>query len=234
MISCQLVGRTGNQMFQIAATYAHAKRNGFNYCIPPVSTNETLWPSHKFPNVHYARMKGNQFNEPHFHFSEIPAEDNLILNGYFQSAKYFQDYSREILDLFGFPCEIIPDTCAVHVRRQDYITYNKQFNLLPASWYLSAMEEMGKKEYHIFSDDIEWCKRKFKGDFIWHRGLPLQDLYEGAKCENHIMSASSFSWWQAYAGMNNKQNVIVPATWFGPLNQHHDTKDIYLPHWQKL
>lgn len=230
MVSCTLQGRTANQLFQIAATYAHAKRNGFDYCIPPTSLNEQLWPSHRFP-VPYAKCEGKPYNEPHFGYTPIPVEDNLILNGYFQSSKYFADYCDDLLQIFGFSPEVKPGTCAIHIRRGDYITYNKQFNLLSLSWYKDAIDLMGDKEYHIFSDDIEWCKKHFKG--VFHKGLPLQDLREGATCENHIMSASSFSWWMAYAGYNLNQKVIAPAVWFGPKNQHHDTKDLYENHWIK-
>lgn len=233
MISCHLQGRTGNQLFQLAAGYAYAKRNGFNFLAPPTSLNESLWPSHNFPKFTYGKMQGNVYNEPHFHYAEIPVEDNLILNGYFQSAKYFDDYRDEILDIFDLKKGTIPGTCAIHIRRGDYITFNKQFNLLPVNWYKESIELIKQKhkvDFHFFSDDINWCQKHFNfGTF--HNGNPLQDLRTGAACEHHIMSASSFSWWMAYAGYSDNQMVVVPNTWFGEKNQHHNTKDLYLNHW---
>lgn len=234
MISTILQGRTGNQMFQIAAAYAHAKRHGFDYCIPPHSANENLWPSHRW-QVKYGAFKGKLYNEPRFCFDEIPAEDNLVLNGYFQSLKYFEDYSEELCDIFGFEEKMMPGTVAVHVRRGDYINYKDQFNLLQPSWYRDAMGGMtdtygDELEFHFYSDDIEFCKRKFPGH-IYHSGHPLQDMRMAAQHEHCIMSASSFSWWIAH---NVSGSVIAPATWFGPKNQHHNTKDLYQPSWIKI
>lgn len=233
MISCTLQGRTGNQMFQIAAAYAHAKRNGFEFVAPPFSSNEQLWPSHRFPKLRYAKIMGNWFHEPHFHYSPIPPEDNIILSGYFQSSKYFEDCAVDLISIFGFMPMVHPGTCAVHVRRTDYITYSKEFNLLPVSWYLSAMEEMGDKEYHFYSDDIAFVRKHFPGH-IYHEGLPMNDLHDGATKENCIMSASSFSWWMAYMGTNENQKVIAPKKWFGEKNQHHNTEDLYEQSWIKM
>ncbi len=229
MISTILQGRTGNQMFQIAAAYAHAKRNGFDYCIPPTSSNENLWPSHRWP-VKYGHYKGKLYNEPRFAYDEIPAEDDLVLNGYFQSAKYFDEYKDELLDLFGFADTILPGTCAVHVRRGDYIQYKDQFNLLPPFWYDEAMGMIQDTEFHFYSDDIEYCKRKFPGH-IYHAGHPVLDMRMAAQHEHCIMSASSFSWWIAY---NISGIVIAPSTWFGEKNLHHITKDLYQPEWIKI
>lgn len=234
MISCTLQGRTGNQLFQIAAAYAHAKRHGFEFISPPVSLNETLWPSHRFSKLKYGKMQGKPYNEPHFHYAEIPVEDNLILNGYFQTSKYFDEYRGELLEIFDLAPKKIPGTCAVHIRRGDYITFNKQFNLLPVKWYKDAIELVKEKhpetDFHFFSDDINWCQKHF--DFgTFHNGLPMVDLRAGVACEHHIMSASSFSWWMAYAGKSDTQMVIVSNTWFGEKNQHHNTQDLYEPNW---
>lgn len=229
MNSCILQGRTGNQMFIIAATLAHARRNGYEFCIPPTSANEQLWPSHRFP-VPYARFKGELYNEPHFHYAPVPDRDNLVLNGYFQSIKHFEDHKEEVMEVFKLRQYTLPGTVAVHIRRGDYVQYSQQFNLLSSDYYTNAMSEMGSDyEYHFFSDDIEYCKAMFPGH-KYHKGQPLSDLREGSCMEHCIMSASSFSWWMALGA----DKVIAPDMWFGPVNGHHDTKDIYLETWNKI
>lgn len=230
MISCILQGRTGNQLFQLANAYAYAKRNGFDFVAPPTSANERLWPSHRF-KLPYGNMKGEIYNEPHFHYKEIPVQDGLVMNGYFQSAKYFEDYSAELLEIFGFEETVQPGTCAIHVRRGDYIEFNSQFNLLPHTWYENAMKEMGPDvEFHFYSDDIEYCKNVFP-NHIYHHAHPMLDLKMAAQHEHCIMSASSFSWWIGY---NVSGTVIAPKTWFGPANAKHYTRDLYLDHWIKM
>jgi hypothetical protein len=61
------------------------------------------------------------------------------------------------------------------------------------------------------TEDIEWCKRNFKGkNVIYSEGV--EDIVEFAiltLCDGNIMShSSSYGWWGAY--LNKNQNVIAP------------------------
>jgi len=49
-------------------------------------------------------------------------------------------------------------------------------------------------------------------------------------CTDFIIANSSFSWWAAW--LANKGRVIAPSKWFGPGNQHLETKDIYCENWE--
>jgi sporulation protein YlmC with PRC-barrel domain len=116
MITCELTGGLGNQMFQIAATYALAKRNNdeayFNFetCHTPLQGS----PSYKYRNNIFKNIKEklnfipkHYFKEEKFSFTELPYADNLSLIGYFQSEKYFMDYKEEIKKLFNISFEDI-------------------------------------------------------------------------------------------------------------------------------
>ena len=92
MISSNLQGGLGNQMFQIAAAHALALRNNttscfdLSGCYTPLQGN----PSTKYRNnvlskindvkVNYWR---GTYNEPKFSYEELPNIPELILNGYF-------------------------------------------------------------------------------------------------------------------------------------------------------
>ena len=93
-------GRLGNQLFQIAAAISLAKRNN---------------DSAQFYNWKYAKYFKTQidqslkiefikhiYNEPFFHFSDIPYSNGLDIKGYFQSEKYFSDNKQLIKEYFEF------------------------------------------------------------------------------------------------------------------------------------
>ena len=109
MISCNLQGGLGNQMFQIAATVSLALSNddtysfNFHQCYTPNQGNQSIKyidnifkniPSHN--NYEFEKI----YTEPKFSFSNIPYEKNLLLNGYFQSEKYFKNNINDIKKLF--------------------------------------------------------------------------------------------------------------------------------------
>ena len=71
------------------------------------------------------------------------------------------------------------------------------------------------RTFMVFSDDISWCKRFFKGpQFIFSEGhTPLEDLYGMARCKDHICSNSTMSWWGARLGPGG--HTIFPSMWHG-------------------
>ena len=109
MISCSLQGGLGNQMFQISATVALSLRNkceygiNLNNCYTPnqghlanIYSDTIFKKVNKLDNYSFS----NSYNEPNFSYNEIPYQSDLLIRGYFQSEKYFEDYKNEIKDLF--------------------------------------------------------------------------------------------------------------------------------------
>lgn len=230
-VSCKLVGRLGNQAFQLAALKAHTLRHGLNLKLPCRTENETLWPFY----FTHLRGKGASFGElytePRFEYDPIPAKDNIVLNGYFQSAKYFDDYRKEVIE-FLFPnLGINPypykHYIAVHVRRGDYLQFQDQFPVLPKSYYIEAMKQFPGKDFVFFSDDTAWCAQNFGEHAIYTNRDPMQSVLDMAQCAGVITSNSSFSWWVAYLSGGP---CVMPKTWFGPGSGVYGRHaDIYLP-----
>lgn len=232
-------GRRANQMFQSAATIALSLRNNDDYLLPPCDlTNTTNIPLDKFlNNIRFT----STYNEPHYHFSPIPYKQNLNLHGYYQSFLYFNDYSNDIKKLLMPNVEINKMTgyTSIHVRRTDYLIHKNCYHTLTRqNYYDKAMEASDGKDFLIFSDDIEWCKKEFVGnEFEFSDGNPDHyDLALMANCDNgHIIANSSYSWWGAYLSVNPEGKVIYPSLWFErDLNKTHDTKDLFLPEWIKV
>jgi hypothetical protein len=116
MISINLVGGLGNQLFQIFATIAIS----IEYNIPfhflnilntPGITNRTTYWQTLFKNIHNKLISNYPNNmidikEQDFTFHPLPNLTNIInnnfnikLHGYFQSYKYFEKYNNEISNL---------------------------------------------------------------------------------------------------------------------------------------
>lgn len=236
MVSSRTCGRLGNFLFQFAATYSHAKKNGFDYCMPKRSMNERLWPTPKFKNIKYCGPQpGKIYMEKSPAYSPIPDEDNLILEGYWQSEKYWHELNKEIAEVLEF--EHKPsDYVSLHVRRGDYLQFQDQFPVLPIEYYRNAFDyakQHGQSYFKIYSDDIKWCQRAFNTDLFndvqitYSTGKSaiddMRDMFNGAGL---IIANSSFSLFPALLRSDNPI-VIAPAEhrWFGPKNKHLDSKD---------
>lgn len=262
-VSIRLQGGLGNYMFQIACAHAYCLKHNKK----PIFTTDDSMVAHK----HISSYKGNIFhnvglvpskksgnwkmyNEPVFSYKEIPLIDgNVYLNGYFQSEKYFKEYSKEIKELFSFPKELplssdlstkygylgAYTTCSIHVRRGDYIKYPDHHPAQNMNYYMKAIKKMPKDSiFLIFSDDIKWCKENFPDlpeKFIFIEGnKDYEDLFMMSHCKNNIICNSTFSWWAAWLNNNKEKIVIAPSVWFGKAYSNYDTKDIYCDNWIKI
>lgn len=243
MIVPKLVGRLGNQCFQVAAAIAHAKRMGTNYGLPPNTVDGRIWKKW-FTHLPVGSYPHRVHKEPAHSYSEIPSLDHLTLDGYFQSEKYFADAKAEVAVALGF--EYSPQSfVAIHVRRGDYLQFPDQFPVLPMQYYHTAIMEYasrGHGHFRIFSDDIHWCRSHFSHDY-WNElyfdfsseSDPLLDLKSMYMAKAFIIANSSYSLFAASL-RDDEPLVIAPAEnrWYGPRNAHLETKDLMHERWIKI
>lgn len=265
MIYTKLHGRTGNHLFEIAAAATLAAKNNAQFCAvchedyklaPPdncsiwefiqpyrnnLYRNVTIWE--KSPEIEH------KFKQSNFEYKPIEYKNNLLLDGAFQSFKYIAPDIA--IGLFSIP-ETIKikinakyghllslDPVAVNVRRGDYLIIPHKFPVCSKDYFMKAIKLIGGKENFLFiSDDIEWCKKNFKGSnyFFFENNDPLLDLYAQSLCKHNIISNSSFSWWGAYLNPREGRKVIYPTPWFGQSQEvrMHDVKDLCPPEWIRL
>jgi hypothetical protein len=115
--TCNLMGGLGNQMFQIAHTYAQSKRYGVKCVFYPYSetnlqgNNTNFYINNIFSksNFNNKRPDSHVIFESSFSFNKIdlPKDKNILFSGYFQSHKNFYGYDKEIQKLFEPPKEFI-------------------------------------------------------------------------------------------------------------------------------
>lgn len=182
--------------------------------------------------------------------------DNVYLEGYWQSERYFSDVgdtirrelalkgapggkNRELADLIG-----AVNSVALHVRRGDYVTdpvTNAAHGTCGPDYYHAAVAMLHQKfkdiEFFVFSDDPDWCRTGLRIPFpvhhVDHNGQqPQEDLRLMSLCRHHIIANSSFSWWGAWLSTSPDKNVIAPKRWFN--DPAIDTGDLIPAGWQRL
>jgi hypothetical protein len=174
--------------------------------------------------------------------------DNVMLDGFWQTEKYFEDVASTIRSELEFKdpqrMQVArakvkrirqsgrASVVAVHVRRGDYVLDKTKgiFHNLSLQWFEMAMSRFPTQVvFLIFSDDITWCKEHLKGSCILYStgNNDLEDLALMRACDGYVISNSSFSWWGAWLSDSPAPAVIGPDSnhWFGQVLMRHGQHD---------
>jgi hypothetical protein len=250
MIYCNLKGGFGNMLFQIAATINFAKKNNTSYSFPNLDSHLDYLARESHHNLklnctnHYRKFFANLprekptkklkvFKFP-FHYVEVGVPNNCVIDGFFQSEKYFSSCREDILSIFNTKESI--DKVSIHVRRGDFLRSNNHHNVMGIEYCTKAINFFKGEKFLIFTDDYEWCKKKFADDCykIYEGENDLDEFHTMAACKHNIIANSSFSWWAAWINTNKEKKVICPQQWVGSNLSHLNTKDIYCKNWIKI
>lgn len=249
MVTVKLIGRAGNQMFQLATAYAHAKRVGAEFYRPKYTQAQAIWPMY-FPHIPIApnNYVEKEWLEPSHAYTPIPSElKSVRLEGYFQSEKYFNDIDKEDIRCLFKINPTKKKGCAIHIRLGDYLQMQDKHPVIAHGYIRSAINHIRNTinrdlEFHLFSEDVNVAIRMISEAFgvsnkpminlhIHNKEYAIRDLELMASFEHQIISNSSYSWWAAWLNPNPEKIVVAPNTWFGPGNSHLDTKDLIPEEW---
>jgi tellurite resistance-related uncharacterized protein len=167
-----------------------------------------------------------------------------MLDGYFQSPKYFDNYKQLINRLLQIDnikglltnknSKLINEDqpISMHFRIGDYKKLPDYYVILDADYYRTALNHIilnlnikkVKVLYFCENQDIEdvevilvILKEEFP-DIIFERADPLLDDWEQlimmSLCRYNIIANSTFSWWGAYLNTHRDKIVVSPETWF--------------------
>lgn len=264
MIYCNLKGGLGNMFFQIAAAKSIAIDAGTDCSFPNLESQLHLINSDSVynPKIKHALeyktiLKNLKSDRPDnripvhsfpFHYTQPQLLTDLVIDGFFQSEKYFAHNREEILNYLNFDgvAKIVDEkygdllnvkTTAIHVRRGDYVRHSNHHPVQTMDYFNKGIDVVkdNTDTFLVFSDDIEWCKEHFKVDNI----IYIEDekdyieIYLMSLCDNDIIANSSFSWWGAWLNTKEDKVVIGPTKWFGPAI-NHNTDDILPESWIKM
>lgn len=267
-VQARMWGRLGNNLFIIAAATSLALDNNAEAVFPDFALafapNNNLKDNYQAAELrlNYQKMFSHLdvsnpsskpaviYVEPSFNYSPIPYHPNMLLEGWFQSEKYFSRHKDEIIELFGPSWEIKqyledhyrdiindPNTVSVHLRayNKENLALEKVFPTYGREYFEKAMNTFPEDSWFIiFSDQIEWAKQELeviprKMTFIEAEPY-YHDFYLMSMCKHHIISNSSFSWWAAYLNKDPGKKVIVPPVWFCP-EYNHNADDLIPQDW---
>lgn len=265
-VVAHIYGGLGNQMFQYACGRALALRNGADFQIddreftagpgqlfslhhfnivrqsgaagtlPPTKKERVrylIWRYFK-GTPKFTREKGTAFDP-----DILKLKGDICLHGYWQSERYFEDFSdriRDELTIITSPDEknrrVLEEiqncqAVSVHVRRGDYVSNPKArayHGLCGPEYYQAAARFIAGKlacdpVFYIFSDEPDWARAHLELPF--ETRIPghndsehnYEDMRLMAACRHHIIANSSFSWWGAWLNPSPDKIVIAPAQW---------------------
>lgn len=176
---------------------------------------------------------------------------NIYLEGYWQSFRYWDIENNFATKIYNAliqkslpsnqnPASVIRCTreniCAIHLRRGDYDTmFNKQYHgLCDSAYFLQAMQRIGAKQFHVYSDDLLSARKVFGQienvkimDGISRN--EIDDFKSLMRYSNLIISNSSFSYLAAYfAYASHHAKVVAPYPWYSFANVGPDTPEQWL------
>lgn len=175
MITCNLSGGLGNQLFQIFATISYAIKYNMNFLFlyshisPSISRRVTYWDTFLkrlkcFTSNNLPPIQLN-ISEKSFNYNELYNPDssiNICLNGYFQSYKYFCDNEeiilkllmiehnkKEILSQEGIFKNYFDNSASIHFRLGDYKNLPEYHPILPYEYYSKSISFLKLKNKNI-------------------------------------------------------------------------------------
>ena len=150
MITCNLMGGLGNQLFQIFTTISHAINIKTQFAfidVEKLGTGQTIvrptywdnflinlkpFTSKSFPQMMLVKEAGFRYNDMNLYKYKSQGQ-NICLFGYFQSHKYFSEnfykickmidleqIKKTVISKSGFTQDILNDTISIHFRLGDY------------------------------------------------------------------------------------------------------------------
>lgn len=255
MITCNLMGGLGNQLFQIFTTYSYSKR--INHCVqfhyaPYLGVRPTYWHNFFASLRHWLTLFtpmlsfSKSIEEKHFHYDPLPhpttisPDDTIVLTGYFQSPRYFSEHYQELVKLIGvnrFQDRIrqsdntIPwtRTVSMHFRWGDYLNHPNEHPILSLTYYLVALRSIVERDQSV-STVLFFCEDADLNSVLSERVNPLKLQFPFI---DFVRAKSTFADWEQMLAMSCCQHHIIANStfsWWGAyLSPPTANKLVYYP-----
>ena len=274
------MGGLGNQLFQIFATisYAIKSRNQFKFLNVEQLGDGVSTVRYTFWNTFFYRLKPFLIDkiedkiyvirEKDFTFNELPIDEminnDLLIFGYFQSYKYFQENYKIIYRLIGvdylknnllrklaYNEEYLNNVVSMHFRIGDYKKIQHVHPLMTKDYYDKSLHVIKSKNLNTYftimyfceDDDIEdvlltvnWLKEKYK-NFTFIRGENTLSDWEQMllmSCCHHNIIANSSFSWWGAYFNNHPDKIVCYPSIWFGQTVQHDTSDLCPPKWNKI
>jgi len=227
IIVLQLRWGLGNQIIQYCIACTIQKHFGYKMFILPAIENVHATKDYRelFTRGSPINEKPASFTDPYvlnkngepLKISEIPKNKNIFVELVGHFYEVFEDIMPELAkEMHTTLGKLYPDLPVknstnngfIHVRRGDYtqLGWNKGFEFYNSALKIAnTMPHTKVKTWHIFSDDLTWCKEQ-----KWDTAVPINFIDEPDELKalaimsrcigGAILSNSTFSWAGAMFG----------------------------------
>lgn len=241
MITCNLMGGLGNQLFQIFTTISHAmnlkvkfvfidvdKLGGGQTIVRPTYWDNFLIKLKPFTSKIFPRM--TLIKESGFNYNDLNLfkhkNENICLYGYFQSHKYFfgnfytickmiglDEIKKSVIIKSGFTQDVLNDTISLHFRLGDYKKIQQFHPIMTSEYYKKAINYF-KIRGQLKSNILYFCEEEDLED--------VNETINKLKIEfpalNFIRASNDLSDWEQMILMSCcRDNIIANSSfsWWG-------------------
>lgn len=279
MITCNLMGGLGNQIFQIFATISCAinHRKQFKFLNLESLGGGFTTIRYTFWDKFFYKLKPflidniniyptNVIREKDFTFNKLIIDENqckedIMLSGYFQSYKYFQENYQLICRLIGLQQmkddlllkvnlndDLLQNTISMHFRIGDYKKLQHVHPIMTKDYYFRALNYIKSLDsttnytvlYFCEDDDIDdviqtinYLKDKFI-DYDFIRGKKELEDWEQMllmSCCHHNIIANSSFSWWGAYLNTHKNKIVCYPSIWFGPSAPHNTNDLCPSEW---
>jgi hypothetical protein len=247
MISVNIMGGLGNELFMIFTTLAYGMANNTTVVFPTnpyMGERHTYWHSFLKELIIFttqnpkSKITDNdvlslpKFYEKGFHYTPLPIfHSSVLLYGYFQSPKYFDSFKNTIFRLIRlydkqrnirdkYPDLFKGETVSLHFRLGDYKTKRLHHSIMNYEYYESALEYIVNQKPVT---KVLYCCEKEDNEYVGQQIARLQTRFSGIDFMKIPDEAEDYE--QMLMMSCCSHNIIANSTfsWWGAyLNQNQD------------
>jgi hypothetical protein len=238
MISVELQGGLGNQLFQLAFLDYISKKTRKEKYLQKLSSPDTVHSNENYFETIFKKWKPLykeginacliteklDIKKQEWNISE----ENVLLKGYFQNYEYIDPIRDEFIQKLSFNEKIlekysdINKQIVIHVRGGDYKN-NKFHEQSLTNYYKRCMESCKGDMFIVCTNDIPYATQLIENcNFIQEN--EVDTLYIMSKAKGVICANSSFSWWGAY--LNPNRPIFIPSKWFNSDSFPHENYQV--------
>lgn len=256
MITCNLMGGLGNQIFQIFATIAYSikSKNKFQFLAQETLGGGSCTLRYTFWNTFFSSLKPflitnlppvNVIRENGFTYNELPVgsmvETNVLIHGYFQSDKYFKDQfemicrviglekkKQSVLDTLRLNKEDLNNTISMHFRLGDYKKLSDFHPIATPQYYENALNHFNSKFPEEKFSILYFCEDQDINDVQ----ITIQNLENKFLNYKFIRGDNTLPDWQQMLYMSLcRHNIIANSSfsWWGAYFNTNPDKVVCYP-----
>ena len=249
-------GGIGNQLFKIFAIISYYIDNTQNYILyttKDIGYRKYYWDT-LFSNISHKVSDQIDITEkyvaPYFHYKKIPVynnensdghdlshESDLLLDGYFQSPKYFEHNINKIRRIIGIDEKInnvlikYPEytnnkTITIHYRMGDYFNLQAWHPVQKPKYYIDALKTLVSKGVDIYDYEILYFCEAGDNDVVnkynFDINAALKEFYENENGQGRDLKykkvADNIPDWEQLLIMTSSKHYIIgnsTFSWFG-------------------